>query len=282
LERNGGDGTSGLRGLSVRLGGTSRVDVDTGDGDVSGLAHFEFTWGEAATNGILGRAVVSETNTIQGVLAVTSVVVASWVTDLQAELVGADELSPPVDLVSGWVKGRGVHETTDGVTTLILSSGVELASVVTALDVDQSLVNETSDHPIVIVLEELNTLKGTSGDDTGTVTGLSAPGDFLTLGIGDERVGGVGCPQAEVIDAVEVRGLAHGGLTLGGGVADVVTSLGTTDVRSRSREDLVRGICGLGVLQVDEGCSWELKSGLGHGDGSRGDSDEGRKSVGSH
>jgi hypothetical protein len=124
--------------------------------------------------------------------------------------------SPPADLVGGRVVGRRVDETTDGVTTLwverstenrretssktyaVLRARVELASVVAVLDVELGLVDETSDHPVVLRLEELGAEEGALLHDAGAVALLGAPRDLVTLGVGDGRVGGSRGPKAEV------------------------------------------------------------------------------------
>jgi len=192
--RDGGDGTEGLGGLRVGLGGAGGVDVNTRNGDIVGLADLEFASVVATCEGVLGRAVVAETDTVEGVLAVAGIVIAAGVTYLQAELVGADELSPPVDLVRGRTEGGPIHEATNGITALILTSRVELASKVISLDVDLGLVNETRDHPVVVIDEELGALKSAGGYNASAMTRLSAPCNFFTLAIGDAGVWVLGGP----------------------------------------------------------------------------------------
>ena len=86
----------------------------------------------------------------------------------------------------------------DGKTYAILRAGVELSSVVTVLNVELGLVNDTSEHPVVVGLEELGALDGTLGHDASAVALLGAPRDDFTLSVGDGRVGGGRSPETEV------------------------------------------------------------------------------------
>jgi len=76
--------------------------------------------------------------------------------------------------------------------------GVELSSKVISREVDVGLVDKTDDLDVVWGLHELNTLKGTSGDETSAVTGLRAPRHLqlfrLTDGGGTSR----GCPKTKI------------------------------------------------------------------------------------
>ena len=116
-------------------------------------------------------------------------------------------------------EGGRVEETANGVTTLqgrtqsqsaslrahatsstdaVLASRVELTTEIVGLDVEQRLVDETGDHPVLVGFQELSTGNGTLLHDTRAVTLLCAPCDLLTLGVGDRRVSVWGTPQAEV------------------------------------------------------------------------------------
>ena len=81
---------------------------------------------------------------------------------------------------------------------LILASRVELTTEVVGLNVEQRLVDETGDHPVLVRFQELGAGNGALLHDTGAVTLLCAPCDLLTLGVGNRRVGVWGSPQAEV------------------------------------------------------------------------------------
>jgi len=63
--------------------------------------------------------------------------------------------------------------------------GVKLSSGVIGLEVDEGLVDETNDLEIVRSPHELDTLKGGLGNQTSTMTGLGAPGDFFSFRVTD-------------------------------------------------------------------------------------------------
>ena len=91
-----------------------------------------------------------------------------------------------------------VEQTTHGVSSEISTVRVEFTPIVFGLDVDQALVNESDDLDVVRGLRVLNTLKGTRGDNAGTMAGLGAPCHLFPLGVSDEGVFLRGSPQAEV------------------------------------------------------------------------------------
>jgi hypothetical protein len=62
---------------------------------------------------------------------------------------------------------------------------VELSSIVIGSQVDQGLVDETCNLDIVWCLDELDTRESTSGNETGAVARLGAPGNFLAFSITD-------------------------------------------------------------------------------------------------
>lgn len=70
-------------------------------------------------------------------------------------------------------------------TDQISTMGIKLSSIVTSSHVDLGLVDKTSNLDIVWGLDELNTLEGTGGNETGAMAVLAAPGDFLTFGVAD-------------------------------------------------------------------------------------------------
>ena len=76
--------------------------------------------------------------------------------------------------------------------------GVHLSSPVVTLDVDEPLVDETDNGHVCRRLEDLDTLERALGDEAGAVAGLGAPGYFLSLSVGNQRVGLRRRPQAEV------------------------------------------------------------------------------------
>ena len=88
-------------------------------------------------------------------------------------------------------------------THTILASGVELTSGVITRDKEISLVDKTSDHPVVGGLEELCTQDCALGHDTGTVALLGAPRNLLTLSVSDDIEFGR-APQAEVCVSMNI------------------------------------------------------------------------------
>lgn len=53
------------------------------------------------------------------------------------------------------------------------------------MNVELSLVDETSDHGVVGGVEDLETLKGAVEHDTSAMALLCAPRDFLAFSVGD-------------------------------------------------------------------------------------------------
>lgn len=221
---HGADGAEGLWWLSIGLNGTSGISVDTGEVLALAKAALE------DTISIGSRSVVLATDTIKDVLAVVGSIGASGIASLETEGVSTHEVVPFDGLDEATTVGPGIgeKETTKWVTTLISTVGVEFSSRVISLNVDQVLLDETSDLDIVGGPDELDTSEGTVGDATSTISGLGAPGNALTLNVTDEGIGFWWAPEAEVIDAVDDGGLAEGFLTLSGAVADIVTPLATT------------------------------------------------------
>lgn len=101
-------------------------------------------------------------------------------------------------VVVAFAPGIGEHESTDGVALLISTMRVELSSLVSGLHVDLGLINEAGDLNIVGSREELNTLQGTSGNNTSAMALFRAPCNFRCLGVGNQCVGGGRRPQAKV------------------------------------------------------------------------------------
>jgi len=222
-------------------GGTSGIGVDTWE---------VLVITEAAQEGTIdigSGGIVLATNTIEDVLAVVSSVGTCGIASLEAEGSSTHEVVPFDGLdeaTTTGTEGLGEEEGTEGVTTLISTVRVEFSSRVIGGNVDELLLDETSDLDVVGGLHELETGDGTSGDDTGTIAGLCAPSDTLTLDVSDEGVGLVGTPEAEIINAVDDSSLAQRGGTLGSAVANVITSLGTTFTSS--------GVCLVGQSSVGE------------------------------
>ena len=70
-------------------------------------------------------------------------------------------------------------------THAILSSGVELASIVAGRDVDLGEVTLARDLDVVRGLHEEDARKGAVGNKTRPATALRAPRDLLALGVTD-------------------------------------------------------------------------------------------------
>ena len=196
LVRDRTDRAQRLSRLSVGLDHPACIGVNSWEVLVCTLARLECT--------ILGGVggVVGASNTVVNVLAVVGSVRTSWVTNLEAENATAHEIVPLDDLLEAVVVSArptgGVDETSERVTTEVGAVRVQFSSRIVGLKVDQRLVDETNDLEIVRSLHKLNTLEGTSGDQTSAITGLGAPGDFFSFCITD-GLGAVGrCPKTEI------------------------------------------------------------------------------------
>jgi hypothetical protein len=106
---------------------------------------------------------------------------------------------------------------------------IKLSSIIVGGYVNLGLVDEANDLYVVRSLDVLDTLKSGGRDEACAMAGFGAPSDFLTFGVTDGRVRHWRSPQAEVIDVIDKRRLAHGLLVLSGGVANVVAYLRATD-----------------------------------------------------
>jgi hypothetical protein len=207
--------------------------------------------------------IVLATDTIEDVLAVTGGVGACGVACLKAEGSSTHKVVPfdSLDEVSTIAEGLGEEKGTERVTTLIGTMGVELSSGIILSDVDELLLDETSDLDVIGGLHELQTCDGALGDDTSAIAGLCAPSDTFALDVTDEGVGFGGTPKAEVIDAVDDSGLAQRGRALGSAVANIVASLCTTFTSS--------GVCSVGESSVGKVPGGKRSVRLCEGDGQK-------------
>lgn len=233
--RGGNDG--GVRRGNITRGGLGVGHGDTvGDIDTGGSLEICVTNFEKATWSVAGH-VVRAAHTVVNVLAVGALVTCGGgrVTNRDAEGVATHEVGPVNDLLVTVIvatvagEGVGVHQTTKGVPTQVSAVRVELSSVVISSHVDLDLVEVTSDLDVSAGLQELDTLESTLGDETSAVAGLGAPGNLLLLRVTNGGVGQRRSPKTEIVDVVDHGSLAHGILVFGGGVADVVADLRTTD-----------------------------------------------------
>ena len=175
---------------------TARIGVDAGEILVGALARFE-----RAVLGVVG-GVVEASDTVVNVLTELGSIGTGRVTDLEAENITTHEIVPLDDLlVAGVVSIRPtvrVYETTEGVTTEVSAVGVQLSSSVIFFEVDKGLVNESNDLEVVRGPHKLNALEGAGGDETRTVTGLGAPGNFFCFRLTDGGETLTGSPKAEI------------------------------------------------------------------------------------
>jgi len=112
------------------------------------------------------------------------------VASLETEDVRTHEVVPLIRLLEvvssrlsvGWEVVRE-HEGAERITALIGTVGVELSSTIVSSEVDELLVDVTSDLNVVWGLHEGDTGDSALGDDTCTTAGLSAPCDRLALGV---------------------------------------------------------------------------------------------------
>lgn len=156
---------------------------------------------------------------------------------------------------------------------------IEFTTVVVWSQVDPRLVNETHDLNVIGRLENLYTVEGTVWNEACTVAGFRAPGDFLSLGRTNGRVWFRRRPQAEVVNMVDERRLAHGLLVLRRGIANVVAYL-----RAAKRGGIVIYLVWdsiwVVVVFVDK-WGWVLRVGLcKYGDGSSDDEKSGTEDSG--
>jgi hypothetical protein len=80
----------------------------------------------------------------------------------------------------------------------ISTVGIHLATIVSRLNVDLRLVDESDDLNVGGSFHELYALECTSGDETGSSAGFGAPCDHLAFCVSDDRVRISGSPQAKI------------------------------------------------------------------------------------
>jgi len=192
---HGGDNAQRLGRLGVGLDLTGGIGVNSRVVLVITSAGLEGT-----VLGFVGR-VEGASDTVVDVFTEAGSIGAGRVASLETESVTTHEVVPLDDLLVSGLVARprgGVEKTTKGVTTEISAVGVEFSSVVVGTEVDEPLVDETDDLNVVGGLHELDTLEGTSGDETRSMTGLGAPGDFFVFRLADGGGTIRRCPQAEI------------------------------------------------------------------------------------
>jgi hypothetical protein len=199
--------------------------IDTREILVISKARFEDTF-LGAVWGIIGT-----TNAIIYVFAEVCSVGTSRITSLKTKLLAAHEIVPLYDLLISVVifapSGRK-HKTTQRVSSSISAVRIQFSSTITRLDVDLALIDEPHNLDVIRGPHKLYSLQCTGGDGAGSPARLSAPRDFLTFGIGNERVRFGRGPEAEIICGIEERSLAKRGRAFRCRIAQVVSELCTT------------------------------------------------------
>jgi hypothetical protein len=187
-----------------------------------------------------GRHVVQTPEEIITVLAVV------WlsngrVAELHAELATTNKVVPLNGLlVSLVVAGREagwVDETTKRVASKVSTVRIELSSSVCVVETNTGLLDTTGNLDVRAGTHELDTGKGALLDTAGAVAVLGAVRDDSGLNVTDDIALLGRTPEAEIVKRVDNEGLALRLVTLGGGVATVVTRLRATV--NRVRVDLV-------------------------------------------
>lgn len=107
--------------------------------------------------------------------------------------------------------------------------GVHLSTEVVGKDAEGRLVNESDGLNVVRGLHPLDTLQSTSGDQTRSVAGLGAVSNHFSFDASNILAELGRTPETEVIDGVEVHGLAQRILASGGSITDVVSLLLATN-----------------------------------------------------
>lgn len=82
----------------------------------------------------------------------------------------------------------GRHVSSDRVSEVLGSVGVELSSVITVGDVDLGAVEESLNLDVEGGLDEVGGLDGSVRDQSGVVSGLGAVGNDDRLDVSDQRV----------------------------------------------------------------------------------------------
>jgi len=169
--------------------------VDTGVVGILGVAGLK-----DVVLSIVG-SVVGASDSVEDMLAIVGRVGASGVTGFEAEGIGTYEVGPLDHLnVSTTATERvGEHDTSHRVTTEISTVGVHLTTVVIRRHVEFGLVDEAHGLDVVRGLQELDTSQGASGNETGTVARLAAPGNHLAFDFTDGLSWSAGGPKTEVI-----------------------------------------------------------------------------------
>jgi hypothetical protein len=130
---------------------------------------------------------------------------------------------------------------------------VKLSAVILSVHVKLGLIHETSDLDVSTGYEVLDTRESTSWNEASAMARRGAPSDLLLFSVTDGGVGYRRSPKAEIVNVVDHGSLTLGLLVLGGGVADVVTSLRATDGPG-DVVNLVGDSRRVGVNLVDKWC----------------------------
>ena len=79
--------------------------------------------------------------------------------------------------------------------------------MISGVEIELALIDEGDHLNVVLRVEPLGTSDSTGGDDTGTMTGESAPRHLTSLGFTDSVISLGRTPKTEVCDVVHEEGL---------------------------------------------------------------------------
>lgn len=197
------EGRGGSVGLSVKTWGRGNLSVTRGERVVGGVevgdGHDELT-----------------THHVELVFTLESSCDVGGLggTDSKTELVKGDERHPLLveDVLSGRDVGSDV--SSDGVTDVLGTVGVELSSRVTEGNVDLGTVPETVDLNVRVGLDEVSSGDDTIWDQTSVVSRLCAVRNDNRLDISDQAVGSSlrGTEETKVVNPVQGEETGKGSL----------------------------------------------------------------------
>jgi len=181
------DRTKALRGLSVSVGSTAGIGVDSREILIIAEARFE-----SVVLSIVGD-VVGTADTVVDVLAEVGGIGVGRIANLETECVGAHEVVPFDDLGEGIQIGVGAesigeNNATQRVSSQIGAVWVHLTTKVARVEVNLGLVDETDNLEVGGGFDELNALESVGGDEAGPPTGFGTPSNHFSFLISDEFI----------------------------------------------------------------------------------------------
>jgi len=151
------------------------------------------------------RGIVGTTNTVVDVFTEVCSIWTGGVTSFETELLSTHEIVPFDNLLVGVVisaPGCRIEKTAERVSSSISTVGIQFPSRIARFDVNLALVDEPNDLNVIGCPHELDTLKRTGRNGTSATTRLRAPCNFLTFGVGNERVRFGRGPEAEIAEII--------------------------------------------------------------------------------